>query len=335
MKNKSIAYALALTTAFIWNGGELFAQSGDSDGLRILTKPKHPIHGTQFLRLLNDASGNPLSLQTSITRYRSPDKRLLVDLIAVIHVGEKDYYRKLDHQFTQYQSLLYELVAPENNRVPMPSQRSGSGTNPLKLIQGTMQNMLGLQSQLDHIDYTKKNFVHADLSPAQIKQKLQQRGETPWSFAIKAFGEAMQQQKSSPGANALAQDIQSFDQLFSVMSDSTKLKRLLAKQFASNEAMELGLGKSLNQLLITDRNEAAMKVLRQEIGEGKTRLALFYGAAHMPDFEARLTQELGLKKTRQAWVEAWDLQASANPATNNPVNSLAEMLFKMLDDASQ
>ena len=334
MKNNPLVYSLALTTAFLWNGGELFAQrTTENASPRILkSQKKGQIAPTQFLKLVNDSSGNPRSLQTSITRYQSND--LLVDLIAVIHIGEKQYYKKLDHQFSQYQSLLYELVAPENHRVPTQAERANSSSNPLRMIQGTMQNMLGLHSQLEHIDYSKKNFVHADLSPTQIKRKLEDRGETPWTFAFKAFGELMQNQ-NSPAAESLSQDIQSFDQLFSMMSDSTKLKRMLAKQFTAGGAMEMGLGKSLNQLLIDDRNEAAMRVLREEVRDGKTRLALFYGAAHMPDFEKRLTSELGLRKTRQAWVEAWDLKRSTNSRAKDPVNSIADMLFQLLDEASK
>ena len=331
MKNKCLICTIALTTAFLWSGEDVSAQSKSSSPERLGAGTKKVKPSTQFMKLARDTSGQLESLQTAVTRYRSPDNKLLVDLIAVIHIGEKEYYQKLDHQFTQYDSLLYELVAPEDGRIPKATRNSG-GSNPLRLIQGTMQNMLGLHSQLDHINYARRNFVHADLSPGQMKRKLEQRGETPWTFAFKALGEAMQEQNSG-SANALAQDIQGFDELFSLMSDSTKLKRLLARQFTAG-GMEMGLGKSLNQLLITDRNEAAMKVLNQEIDRGQTKLALFYGAAHMPDFEQRLVTELKLRKTRQVWVDAWDLQSTDSPQ-NNPIDSLADSLLQLLDEATR
>ena len=51
-----------------------------------------------------------------------------------------------------------------------------------------------------------------------------------------------------------------------------------------------------------------MKVLQKEIAAGKKKVAIFYGAAHMPDFEQRLTADFGLRKTKQVWVDAWDLR---------------------------
>jgi hypothetical protein len=68
-----------------------------------------------------------------------------------------------------------------------------------------------------------------------------------------------------------------------------------------------GLGKTLNQLLIDDRNAACMKVFQQQLARGKKKIAIFYGAAHMPDFERRLIQDHGMKRQSVEWYNAWDL----------------------------
>ena len=83
-----------------------------------------------------------------------------------------------------------------------------------------------------------------------------------------------------------------------MLSNPQQLKLTLAKQFASGGALEAGLGGTLNQILIQDRNQAAMKVLESEIQKGNKKLAIFYGAAHMPDFEKRLFDEFGMRKTK-------------------------------------
>ena len=68
------------------------------------------------------------------------------------------------------------------------------------------------------------------------------------------------------------------------------------------------MGETLNTLLIEDRNQAALKVFQTEMAGGKRKMALFYGAAHMPDFEKRLLADYGLKRDKVEWITAWDLR---------------------------
>jgi hypothetical protein len=290
---------------------------------------------TTFLRIRRDSSGNPISLQTTVTRFRSKDGRLLVDLIGAVHVGEKSYYDKLNRQFTQYDSLLYELVAPEGARVPNENARRSSG-NPLTWIHDVMCDLLGLESQLSAIDYEPKNFVHADLSPAEMSAKMAERGETPLTVGLAAFAEMLRQQNlnrtqsSSDGSAAQEETVQS---LFYVLDDPLKLKRLMAAQFTESGAVEMGLGQTLNRILVEDRNAACMRVLKSELNAGKTKLGIFYGAAHMNDFERRLTRDLKLRKTDHVWVDAWDLTRSNRRANafSDSVGILTEMINRLID----
>ena len=49
----------------------------------------------------------------------------------------------------------------------------------------------------------------------------------------------------------------------------------------------------------------------------------------MPDLEKQLVDDFGLTKTKQVWVDAWDLsKAGKKPATS----SSTQMLFKLLDE---
>jgi hypothetical protein len=81
---------------------------------------------------------------------------------------------------------------------------------------------------------------------------------------------------------------------------------MMAQQLA--EADGPGLGQTVNTILITDRNGAAMKVFQKELAKGRKKVAIFYGAAHMPDFEKRLREDFGLKPDSVTWLKAWDLQ---------------------------
>ena len=60
-------------------------------------------------------------------------------------------------------------------------------------------------------------------------------------------------------------------------------------------------------MLVEDRNKACIKVLQQQLTAGKKKIAIFYGAAHMPDFDKRLKEDFGMKRTESEWITAWNL----------------------------
>ncbi len=289
---------------------------------------------SQFLRVLNDRNEEPLALQTAITRYRPQQGELVVDLIGAIHIGEADYYEQLNRQFEEYDVVLYELVAPAGTRVPAGGKRTQTGQGPLNLVawlQQQAKSSLGLQSQLEKVDYQKSNLRHADMSPADISQKMAERGDSALTIGLSAMSELLRQQNvaaPSPENREMITEVAN-EGIFELMNNPLKLKRMMASQFAQSGVMELGLGETLNQLLITDRNAAAIEVLRKEIATGKSKIAIFYGAAHMPDFERHLRDDFGLEKTKQVWVDAWDL-TKAGP--KKPNNSAAGMLFDLLNE---
>src|SRR5208283_1693282 len=86
-----------------------------------------------------------------------------------------------------------------------------------------------------------------------------------------------------------------------------KIKELFAQQLVEQASPEGGLGRTVATILVTDRNEAALKVFQKELANGKKKIAIFYGAAHMPDFEKRLRDDFGLKRQSEQWLTAWDL----------------------------
>ena len=45
------------------------------------------------------------------------------------------------------------------------------------------------------------------------------------------------------------------------------------------------------------------------------KIAIFYGAGHMPDIEKRLIADFGMKHDGERWLEAWNLRdpGSAKP----------------------
>jgi hypothetical protein len=287
---------------------------------------KKPTAG-QFIRLERDAQKQPTALQTAIVRYvpASGEGDLTVDLVGVVHVGDKAYYKKLNKQLQQYDVVLYELVAPEGTRIPKGGRRSTD--NPLALIQKAMTAILDLELQTEQIDYTKKHFVHADLSPEGMAKAMRKRGEDGFTLFLGIAADLLRQQNAQQQkADEKADQDEEPDVLGLLMDPQgpAKLKKLMAQQLSDLDSPMSKLGSTLTNLLVSDRNEAALKVFQKEMAKGKKKIAIFYGAAHMPDFDKRLKEEYGLKRSSEQWLSAWDLTKKSK--------GLEETLLKLLLD---
>ena len=306
------------------------------------SRPKQDRSGetreTSFLRM-HQVNGQPHSLDTAVVTYRSAANRsstqkdgasesVTVDLIGAVHVGEAEYYAQLNELFDTYDVLLYELVAPEGTVVPLGGRRDEEGFNPIAMLQDGTKSMLGLESQLEKIDYTKPHFVRADMTPEQIVEKMNERGDTGLTLILDTLSDAMRQQNvaSRQLENDPQLDLGAEISLADILGNPLKMKRLLAAQFAGTADLDMAVGKSLNQLLIVDRNAEALKVLQKQLAAGKKRIGIFYGAAHLADMEERLVADFGMEKTGERWLQAWDLTQAQPPQLSEPAGLLLNLL---------
>jgi hypothetical protein len=282
---------------------------------------------TKFLRVQRDDKKQMTALETAVVRYvpASGEGDVTVDLIGAVHVGDKAYYEKLNKLMEQYDVLLYELVAPQGTRVPKGGNRNND--NPLAMIQKTIKVMLDLEFQLEQIDYTKKNFVHADLSPQEMAEVIRKRGDDAFTLTLSVMADLLRQQNLEKMKEKMQGKGEDID-LAALLLDpqrAVKLKRFMADQFEAMDNPESSFGKTISTILIEDRNKAALKVLTQQLTKGKKKIGIFYGAAHMTDFEKRLRDDFDLKKQKEEWLTAWDLKAGKK-------KSGIEDLLKLLDD---
>jgi hypothetical protein len=269
------------------------------------TQPQGENASGRFVRLVRDPYDALLALETPIIRLTPADgsrRGLCVDLVAAVHIAEKSYYEQLNREFKDYDAVLYELVAPEEFSVPR--QGDPGGSHPISLLQNGMKDLLGLEFQLQSIDYTRKNMVHADMSPDQFAESMRKRGESTMTILVRMLGYAMSQQdESNRGANGGNLLLALFDK-----NRTVALRRILAQQFENSEGAMAALEGSGGSTLISGRNQVALDVLRKEIAAGKQKIAIFFGAAHMPNFQMRLRRDFGLTPVSTRWLVAWNLK---------------------------
>jgi hypothetical protein len=258
----------------------------------------------QYLRVVRDEAGAGTSLDTAIVTLVPQEGRMkgvAIDLVAAIHIAEKSYYDELNRRLGDYDVVLYELVAPPEDRVPQPGRKTTN--HPIGMLQNGMRNMLKLESQIDQIDYTPEHFVHADMSPEEMSRSMESRGESFMSMFMQMFRQGMARAEEG-GLKVNDMD------LVRALLDKNRshtLKRLLADQF---EDLDVVLGAMVGtdgSTIVTERNKIAVAEAVKQVEQGEQRIAILYGAAHMPDMEARLCEELALERGGVQWLPAWDL----------------------------
>ncbi|MGD7652161.1 MAG: hypothetical protein ACQCXQ_03030 [Verrucomicrobiales bacterium] len=262
-----------------------------------------------FIRVReNDDSAR---LQTAVTRFEK--NGATVDLVGAIHIADADYYNDLNTRFQSYDSVLFEMIGGENlNQQPNPApaaQPAAADAPPeqidaLRKIYQMVSRFLKLTGQAESIDYTADNFVHADLTLAEFEQAQKNRDESVLSFAIKASKDAPKPAKEPDTARLLKA-------MLTGQSDAIKLE-IVHTLGQGDDQIASFAGESV---IISDRNQRCMEVLEKQLADGKTNVAIFYGAAHFPDLSARM-KTAGYRQTKQEWLTAWDIpKPKAKPDT--------------------
>jgi len=299
----SLAFALELALAA---GAAWPVSAAESAAAGAVAKPAENAEKTEYLRVVHDARDRTIGLETAIVSFvptTAEAAGLRVDLVAAVHIADKKYYQELNKRFAGYDAVLYELVAPEGTRIPQGGRKEKGGGNVLSAMQLAMKDLLKLEFQLDQIDYTRKNLVHADLSPDQFVKSMRDRKESIAEIFARllAYGLVKQAQGSDAGGAQLLMAL--FDK-----DRSLALKRAMADQFQEMEGMTAVLEGPKGSTLIAQRNKRALEVLKKQIAAGKKKIAIFYGAGHMADMGKHLRADFSLRPKETQWLQAWDMK---------------------------
>lgn len=261
----------------------------------------------RFIRVLKQDDGQLVSLDTAIARYelKRPGKpTVVVDLIGAVHIGDQSYYDQLDQRFKKYDALLYELVAPKGTRIPADGRREDA--SPVSALQGFMKNLLQLEFQLEQIDYQAKNFIHADMSPEEFWESMQEKNESPLSMFLSMMRASLAQQSEKPSQ---VNDAILLAAIFDRKNGPIVLKRAMAEELGNNDIMLDALNGPDGSTIVTERNKVALKVMKEQIDAGKQKIGIFYGAAHLKDMHERMLTAHKMKLTKIEWIPAWELMS--------------------------
>jgi len=225
----------------------------------------------------------------------------VVDLIGAVHLADQAYYENLNRRFEGYEALLFEMVGGDKitgdkaAQSPQTEAAEPAAVAGLQQIYTMVSKFLKLSGQSEVIDYTAKNFVHADLTHDEFEKMQAERGETVLGFAMAASG--------NEEAKAGQPDVAKLMQAMLAGSTNALKLELVHTLGQGGDQIASFAGESV---IITDRNQRAIEVMDREIEAGKSKLGIFYGAAHFPDMEKRLLEK-GFVKGDHEWLTAWDI----------------------------
>lgn len=278
----------------------------------------------------NAAPAAPDRLQTAIAGFERGGER--VDLVGVVHLADAAYYDELQRRLAGYDAVLYEMVGGPAT-APQPETAPSEGVGAIRQFQQLAKGFLGLEFQLDGIDYSAPNFVHADVAWDEMDALMAARSQ---SFAT-LFTRAMSLAERG-GLAGLPSDEAAMQamagRLFSaaLSGNSAELKRSLAPFLSQAESLVVQIEGEDGTVLVGERNRVAM----EKLAELRSRrpsgsYAILYGAGHMPDFEQRLLAA-GFRKGATVWLDAWSIPAPGSPEAAPTGPAPLETLLRTLTE---
>jgi len=309
--------------ALCFGAGSLIAatsalSAGAVPGSAEAAKPA-PEPDRQSIRYVDRPDGRA-ELQTAVITMRHPSGQQ-VDLVSAVHIGDETYFEALNQLLAGYDVVLYELVGG-----PMETRDEKAGTAELgaaRLVQRLAQSMLGLSYQLDGIDYKRPNFVHADATWDDWERLTKERNQTMATLFQRAMemqnDPKMKEEIEKMGSETMFPDLLAAVREF----DPAKFKRTLAPMLSEAEGFVTKLEGEDGTVVITERNKIVMQSIEEQLAKGHRKIAVFYGAGHMPDFETRL-EALGFREDGREWLAAWNI--GGETATVSGLDLLETML---------
>ena len=278
----------------------------------------------RHIRYARPEEGRSGGLDIAVTEFRSKDGLSPVVLVGAVHVADAPFFDAVQRELDQDAVVLYEGVKPEQMNAADWQAQVGEKGGETAELQRALAGWFGLEYQLAGIDYRRPHFVHADMT---LEQFLAEGGAElvpvapqpaePVATGPDASGTVVAAAPPSHGnlgaeAWQTWQAVREFGDM--ALGRPGPLRSLARRMFAETLGT-VDMGKALamrpgfTDLILMKRNEVVMQKLAEVLPTATGPIAIFYGAAHMPDLEARLTRDMGYTRTRAHWLRAWAVRA--------------------------
>lgn len=251
-------------------------------------------------------------------------------LVAVTHLGTSNYYARLQRFLDGQDLVLYEGIGATQGQFRADASSGFS-------LQPALAKALGLRFQLSSIDYRRPGWVNSDLGLRDLEKHLPRDGPGPDVDTLMAAfaGEGAVGGIARMGIAVVAASprLQALSRLMLVET----LGRF-AGELPQGSGSEWGLDtEALFRALVLERNAVVVQDLRRALRRRSppARVAIFYGAGHMPDLERRLRRDLGLVPVEERWMRAFGARPQRAGLTELEVEWVRESVRREISENRQ
>ncbi|MDA3873312.1 MAG: hypothetical protein PF795_05070 [Kiritimatiellae bacterium] len=237
-------------------------------------------------------------------------------LVGVSHIGTEAYYQEVQEMLAKADVVLFEGV---DGNQPAFKQASSEEGRKRSTLQSNLALALGLVFQLHHIDYNQAHFINSDLTSLQLMALFDGEEMPEDTPAARAQMENLIDNMEQNGVRGeMAASVMAFLDTRPGWAKGMRWGMVnILGNVTGNITEYTGLPDHLRVLmrvLIEKRNEKVMSDIHdqlQTLAPGQT-LAVFYGAAHMHDFDDRIRETYDAKLLDTTWMTAFsgNLQTS-------------------------
>ena len=299
-----------------------------------------------YLRDVKGKDGAVQAVQSAIRRFEPVSGNgPAVYLVAAVHIGETSYYQGLQQFLNKQDVVLYERVKlpraaatqtaaapaasfdsvskPANPGSPVSVAKPGKPVPPPVGLQKQLSDVLGLQFQLDGIDYGRPNFRNSDLAWDDM-ESLAKKSGVETQQALTTLKTTLSGGPTSGPVGAALNNL--LAQARANPAFATMLRRVMVELFADPAKIAAIQNRQspeqakLQTIIITERNKAVLSDLKSllqsapESGQKPVRtIAVLYGAEHMRDMAQHLVTDLGYRPAETEWLTA--IKTTPNKAT--------------------
>ncbi len=233
------------------------------------------------------------ALLTGTSRWHHSGRDLTLFLVGAVHIGEPDYFASLQRRLDACDLVLFEGVRGDPSANPEQAEQALRQMDQLRRLQLEFGSMLGLSFQTDHVNYARPFWQNCDVSLTAMRTEMQARKvslPTDDRLYLALTKMAMGVLRATSGGE----------------SGRLRLRGQVGRMLGMADVL-MAQWKGLSSILIDWRNEAAWRHVDRELAEASSGkwIALFYGAAHLPDF-ARRAELAGFRCVAVEWVKAWE-----------------------------